>query len=45
MRDVSSYEKIQELGLGMPENEVPSTRAFTDIKVLDTSDKQHMNSI
>lgn len=48
MRDVFSYEKIQELGLGMPENvnvdveENPNTRAFTDIKYL-TLDKENMN--
>lgn len=48
MRDVFSYEKIQELGLAMPENENVNkdltTRAFTDMKILDTSDKQKMNA-
>ncbi len=46
LRDVDSYEKIQELGLGMPEyentDENPSTRAFTDIKYLTLS-KEKMN--
>lgn len=47
MRDVSSYEKIQELGLDMPEkdavNEDPTTRAFTDMKYLGTEEKDKMN--
>lgn len=46
-RDIWTYEKLQELGLGIPDkiaslNDV-STRAFTDMKTL-TLDKQNINS-
>lgn len=45
-RDVDSYERIVELGLGMPEYEYlanPETKAFSDIVTL-TEDRQTVNA-
>ncbi|MBR0256030.1 MAG: hypothetical protein IJQ69_08930 [Bacteroidales bacterium] len=42
MRDVTSYEKVLELGLGMPDVQTVKTRAISDIAYL-TLEKQIVN--